>query len=89
MRELPRKCWIQVNLNAKRLAAPNTVNTMPEETLLAFAEHGKVGGVLPRDGGDCEHVLAGFAKAGIKTDALAACRSVTVGGSQGIRRFLA
>ena len=33
------------------LAAPNTVNTMPEETLLAFAEHGKVGGVLPRDGG--------------------------------------
>ena len=54
------------------LAAPNTVNTMPEETLLAFAEHGKVGGVLPRDGGDCEHVLADFAKAGIKTDALAA-----------------
>jgi transaldolase len=54
------------------LAAPNTVNTMPEETLLAFVEHGKVGGVLPRDGGDCEHVLADFAKAGIKTDALAA-----------------
>ncbi len=54
------------------LAAPNTVNTMPEETLLAFAEHGKVGGVLPRDGGVCEHVLADFAKAGIKTDALAA-----------------
>jgi transaldolase len=54
------------------LAAPNTVNTMPEETLLAFAERGKVGGVLPRDGGDCEHVLADFAKAGIKTDALAA-----------------
>jgi transaldolase len=47
------------------LAAPNTVNTMPEETLLAFGEHGQVGGVLPRDGADCEEVLAEFGRVGI------------------------
>jgi transaldolase len=38
------------------LAAPNTVNTMPEEALLAFGEHGRVTGVIPRDGADCEQV---------------------------------
>src|SRR5262252_6715771 len=38
------------------LAAPNTVNTMPEETLLAFGEHGSVNQVMPRDGGDAEQV---------------------------------
>jgi transaldolase len=42
------------------LAAPNTINTMPEKTLLAFSEHGDVTGTLPRDGGDCERVLADF-----------------------------
>jgi transaldolase len=47
------------------LAAPNTVDTMPEETLLAFSQHGSVGKALPRDGGDCEQVLAAFNKAGI------------------------
>jgi transaldolase len=47
------------------LAAPNTVNTMPEETLLAFAEHGRVGGAIPRDGADCEQVLAEFGRVGI------------------------
>ena len=47
------------------LAAPNTVNTMPEETLLAFGEHGRVSGVIPRDGADCEQVLAAFRKDGI------------------------
>jgi transaldolase len=47
------------------LAAPNTVNTMPEETLLAFGEHGRTGGVIPRDGADCEKVLADFRKDGI------------------------
>ncbi|MGO9060382.1 MAG: transaldolase [Candidatus Binataceae bacterium] len=47
------------------LAAPNTVNTMPEETLLAFGEHGRVGGAIPRDGGDCEQVLKEFGKSGI------------------------
>ena len=54
------------------LAAPNTVNTMPEETLLAFAEHGKVGSVMPRDGGDCEQMLSSFTKAGVDLTRLAA-----------------
>jgi transaldolase len=47
------------------LAAPNTVNTMPEETLRAFGEHGKVGSVMPRDGGECEQILSSFTKAGV------------------------
>ena len=54
------------------LAAPNTVNTIPEETLLAFAEHGKVGSVMPRDGGDCEQILSSFTKAGVDLTKLAA-----------------
>ncbi len=59
-------------LYIKALAAPNTVNTMPEGTLKAFADHGEVGGAMPTDGGDCEQVLAEFGKAGIDVDALAA-----------------
>jgi transaldolase len=59
-------------LYVKALAAPFTVNTMPENTLLAFADHGAVGDALAADGGDCEAVLAAFAKAGIDIDALAA-----------------
>jgi transaldolase len=47
------------------LAAPNTVNTMPEETLLAFAEHGRVDGVITPDGADSERVLAEFGRVGI------------------------
>jgi transaldolase len=58
-------------LYAQALAAPFTINTMPERTLKAFAEHGKVGEMLAPDGGDCEGVLASFAKAGIDIDALA------------------
>jgi transaldolase len=54
------------------LAAPNTINTMPEKTLLAFGDHGPVGGTLPRDGGDCESVLEDFRKAGINLEQLAA-----------------
>ena len=54
------------------LAAPNTINTIPEKTLLAFGDHGSVTGTLPRDGGDCERVLAGFRSAGIDLDKLAA-----------------
>jgi transaldolase len=54
------------------LAAPLTVNTMPEGTLQAFADHGSVGATIPPDGGECEAVLAGFAKAGVDADALAA-----------------
>jgi transaldolase len=53
------------------LAAPNTVNTMPEETLLAFADHGAIARALPRDGGDAEAVLAAHVKAGIDLTALA------------------
>jgi len=59
-------------LYVKALAAPFTINTMPEATLKAFADHGEVGEVLAPDGGDCEKVLASFAKAGINVDALAA-----------------
>jgi transaldolase len=47
-------------------------NSMPEGTLKAFAEHGEIGSVLPADGGDCEEVLAAFAKSGIDVDVLAA-----------------
>jgi len=59
-------------LYIKALAAPFTVNTMPEGTLKALADHGELGRILPVDGGDCEEVLAQFAKAGIDADALAA-----------------
>jgi transaldolase len=59
-------------LYIKALAAPFTVNTMPEGTLKALADHGELGTILPPDGGDCEEVLAQFAKAGIDVDALAA-----------------
>lgn len=59
-------------LYVKALAAPFTVNTMPEATLNALAEHTELGSILAVDGGDCEEVLARFAKAGIDVDALAA-----------------
>ena len=54
------------------LAAPNTVDTMPEETLLAFSEHGKLGSSLSRDGGDCEQTLMAFSRAGVDLTKLAA-----------------
>jgi transaldolase len=59
-------------LYIKALAAAFTVNTMPEDTLKALADHGEIGPLLPVDGGDCEAVLTEFARAGIDTDALAA-----------------
>jgi transaldolase len=59
-------------LYIEALAAPQTVNTMPEPTLLAFAEHGKVSGAMPKDGGDAEAVIAEFKKAGIDDVVLAA-----------------
>jgi len=59
-------------LYIEELAAPNTVNTMPEDTLRAFADHGKFGGVLAADGGDCDAVLAAHATAGVDVAALAA-----------------
>jgi transaldolase len=54
------------------LAARDTINTMPEKTLLAFADHGAVDCVLPEDGGDAEKVVAAFAKAGVDDTKLAA-----------------
>ncbi|MGD0435951.1 MAG: transaldolase [Bryobacteraceae bacterium] len=59
-------------LYVKALAAPLTVNTMPDGTLKALADHGEAGPILAADGGDCEEVLGRFAKAGIDVDALAA-----------------
>jgi transaldolase len=48
------------------------VDTMPEGTLKALAEHSELGALLPADGGDCEAVLTQFTRAGIDIDALAA-----------------
>ena len=59
-------------LYVKALAAPLTVNTMPDATLKALADHGEIGALLPPDGGDCEQVLEKFGKARIDIDALAA-----------------
>jgi transaldolase len=59
-------------LYIEALAAPFTVNTMPEATLKAFADHGKAGPVMPADGGDCETVLGEFGRAAINIDTLAA-----------------
>lgn len=53
------------------LAAPDTINTIPEKTLHAFADHGTVGSALPADGGDANAVLAKIVAAGVDTDALA------------------
>ena len=58
-------------LYVEALAAPFTINTMPDKTLLAFADHGQVREPLPPDGGDADEVLAAFNEAGIDTDALA------------------
>ncbi|MGH8212578.1 MAG: transaldolase, partial [Rhodanobacteraceae bacterium] len=58
-------------LYIEALAAPDTVNTMPEKTLMAFAEHGRVGEPMDEDGGDCEQVIARFNKAGVDDAALA------------------
>jgi len=58
-------------LYIKALAAPFTVNTMPEDTLKALADHGELSTILPANGGDAEEVLAQFAKAGIDVEELA------------------
>src|ERR1700757_571029 len=59
-------------LYVKALAAPFTVNTMPESTLKALANRKELGSILPADGGNCEEVLSRFAEAGINIDELAA-----------------
>jgi transaldolase len=53
------------------LAAPNTINTMPEETLLAFDAHGRIDRTLPRDGGDGDETVAAYGRAGIDVMTLA------------------
>jgi transaldolase len=59
-------------LYVEALAAPFTINTMPDNTLLAFADHGEVGEPIPADGGDAEQVLAEFDAAGVDVAELAA-----------------
>ena len=59
-------------LYVQALAAPGTINTLPEKTLLAFADHGQVERALPTDGGDAEAVIADFRREGVDDDALAA-----------------
>ncbi len=59
-------------LYVKALAAPFTVNTMPEATLNALADHGELGSIMAADGADCEAVLGQFAQAGVKIEVLAA-----------------
>ena len=54
------------------LAAPDTINTMPEKTLQAFANHGELDGTMPRDGGDADEIVAGIEKAGVAVNELAA-----------------
>ena len=58
-------------LYVEALAAPETVDTMPEKTLLAFGSAGKVGKPMATDGADAEKTLARFAEAGVDVDALA------------------
>jgi len=53
------------------LAAPDTINTIPDKTLRAFADHGRVEGTLPQECGDCDATLARIEQAGVDTDALA------------------
>ena len=59
-------------LYIKALAAPFTVNTMPEGTLKALGEHTELSSIMAAEGGDCEEVLAQFAQAGVDVDVLAA-----------------
>ena len=66
-RRIPRRLTHSI----KSLAAPLTVNTIPEATLKAFDDHGEVGSRMPADGGDSETVLERFGRAGINLDNLA------------------
>jgi transaldolase len=58
-------------LYVQALAAPGTINTLPEKTLLAFADHGQVDGALAPDGGYAEVVIEEFQREGVDDDALA------------------
>ena len=59
-------------LYVEALAAPDTIDTMPDKTLEAFADHGELRGSMAIDGGDADAVVGRFAAAGIRVDALAA-----------------
>ena len=59
-------------LYVETLAAPNTINTLPENTLTAFADHGRLTAVMPADGGDAEELLDAFAHEGVNVTQLAA-----------------
>jgi transaldolase len=59
-------------LYVNAFAAPDTINTIPEKTLLAFADHGKLEGVMAVDGGDADATIAKIANAGVDVDGLAA-----------------
>ena len=59
-------------LYIEALAAPFTINTMPDSTLHALADHGEIGEPLSADGGDSERVLTLFAEAGVEIESLAA-----------------
>jgi transaldolase len=59
------------DLYVSAFAAPETIDTMPEKTLLAFAEHGRVRSPMPKDGGDAEAVLQRFAEVGVNVETLA------------------
>jgi transaldolase len=58
-------------LYVEALAAPDTVDTMPDKTLLAFADHGQVAAPMPVDGGDAEATIAAIARHGVDVDAVA------------------
>jgi transaldolase len=58
-------------LYVEALAAPDTIDTMPDQTLLAFADHGQISGILPKDGGNAEPIIASFRRAGIDDAELA------------------
>jgi transaldolase len=57
-------------LYLEALAAPDTINTIPEKTLLAFADHGVVAGAMAADGADADKVIASFVQAGVDVEAL-------------------
>ena len=58
-------------LYIEALSVPDTINTIPEQTLRAFAQHGRIQGAITEDGGDAEAMLRRFADIGIDVDALA------------------
>jgi transaldolase len=63
---------VRDTLYVEALAAPQTISTVPEKTLLAFADHGRPGAILPADGGFAEAVLGEFGREGVDDEALAA-----------------